>query len=392
MAREKIYLDNHATTKPAPEAVAAMVDCLENHYGNAASNHAFGHKADRLVESARAYMAGIIAASSDEIVFTSGATESNNQALKGCVEALPEGKRHVIVSAVEHKCVLEAAAHLKGMGVEVTLLPVGEDCRVDPQALEDAICPDTGLVSIMYANNEVGAINPIGELGEICKRHGIIFHVDAAQAVTHVGINVKKENIDLLSSSGHKFHGPKGVGFLYVSKDLPVVLPSLLDGGSQERGFRSGTVNVPGVVGMHAAAEVAVNGVTEDFRYVRELRKELFIGLKNAVPGLHLNGPDIDDTPADARGYTRLPHNLNVSLDDGIPAVDIIGRMRGVAVSAGSACRSSDHGASYVLKAMGVKPEHAISAIRFGLSRYNTPEEISAAVEKYASTVSKLRG
>ena len=305
---------------------------------------------------------------------------------------MPEGKRHIIVSSIEHKCVLEAAAHLGSMGVEVTLLPVTPEGVVDPNVLEGAIKPNTGLISVMYANNEVVSVNPISEIGELCHMNGIVFHVDAAQAVTHIDIDVKDQRIDLLSSSAHKFHGPKGSGFLYVSEDLPFELPALLDGGAQERGLRSGTVNVPGVAGMAAAAEVALNDLDGHLSRVFELRNGLYRGLVDAVPGLVLNGTPVQDGFETSRDLLRLPHNLNVSLEDGVPAVDIMAKMRGVAVSAGSACRSSNNGGSYVLKAMGASPERSISAIRFGLSRYNTPEEIATAIEKYARTVSKLRG
>lgn len=387
-----IYLDSHATTPADPAVIDVMNDCYQNNFGNPASNdHPFGWNAQKAVEKARKQTASLIGADESEIVFTSGATESNNTAIKGCAEILPKDRKHVIVSEVEHKCILEAAKYLQKLGIEVTFLPVTNEGVVDLEELKKVIRPDTGLVSIMYANNEVGGINPIAEIGKICHEKGIIFHVDGAQAIGHIEIDVKSDQIDLLSCSAHKFHGPKGIGFLYVNKDLPYKLPPLLSGGGQEHGFRSGTLNVPGIVGLGMAADIARRDFEQNWRYLHALRGTLFKQIVNALSDIHLNGPAFGEIPQGSRDLRRLPHNLNISPGGNLKAPDIIKLMRNVAVSSGSACTSATAEPSHVLTAMQIPPSLRDSAIRFGVGRMNTEDEVISAAAKFAQAVERLR-
>jgi cysteine desulfurase len=380
-----VYLDHHATTPLDPRVLAAMMPYLTGKFGNAASrNHSFGWEAEQAVEASRKQIARLIGASPREIIFTSGATESNNLAIKGVAEAYAARDYHIITCAIEHKAVLDVCASLERRGARVTRLPVGGDGRVDPDAVEAAIGERTVLVSIMYANNEVGAIQPVAEIGRICRERGVPFHCDAAQAVGKVPVNVDAEGIDLLSISAHKMYGPKGAGALYArQRDPRVKLTAQMDGGGHERGMRSGTLNVPGIVGLGEACAICAREMDEESARLRRLRDRLRAKLEAELEEISING-----------GMRhRLPHSLNVSFAD-VEAESLMMGMSGVAVSSGSACTSAARASlepSYVLKAMGVADDAARSAIRFGLGRFNTEEEVDCAAACTIEAVKKLR-
>lgn len=385
-ARTSIYLDNHATTPLDPIVLNTMLPYLKESFGNPASTHSYGMRAQYAVDRARTQVAAAINAEEDEIFFTAGATESNNFVIKGVFDHFRDKKPHIIMSNIEHKCVLEAAKHVEKQGASITILRAGRDGRLAPEQLEQAIKPNTVLVSVMFANNEIGSINPIKELTTICHEHGVLFHTDAAQAVGKVPIDVKQLGIDLLSASGHKFYGPKGIGFVYVSKDAQKFITPLLDGGGQEGHFRSGTLNVPGIVGLGKAIELTTIEADTQFWHYITLRNRLYDRLLNAFPDLIVNGPVIptlDDfkTPksglAAALAQERLPHNLNITL----PSIDSVrlARIYSVAFSSTSACSSGDVKPSYVLIAIGRTAEEARSSLRFGIGRFNTEAEIDEA-------------
>jgi cysteine desulfurase len=380
-----VYLDHHATTPLDPRVLAAMMPYLTGKFGNAASrNHSFGWEAEQAVEASRKQIARLIGASPREIIFTSGATESNNLAIKGVAEAYAARDYHIITCAIEHKAVLDVCASLERRGARVTRLPVGGDGRVDPDAVEAAIGERTVLVSIMYANNEVGAIQPVAEIGRICRERGVPFHCDAAQAVGKVPVNVDADHIDLLSISAHKMYGPKGAGALYArQRDPRVQLTAQMDGGGHEHGMRSGTLNVPGIVGLGEACAICAREMDEESARLRRLRDRLRAKLEAELEEISING-----------GMRhRLPHSLNVSFAD-VEAESLMMGMSGVAVSSGSACTSAARASlepSYVLKAMGVADDAARSAIRFGLGRFNTEEEVDCAAACTIEAVKKLR-
>jgi cysteine desulfurase len=380
-----VYLDHHATTPLDPRVLAAMMPYLTGKFGNAASrNHSFGWEAEQAVEASRKQIARLIGASPREIIFTSGATESNNLAIKGVAEAYAARDYHIITCAIEHKAVLDVCASLERRGARVTRLPVGGDGRVDPDAVEAAIGERTVLVSIMYANNEVGAIQPVAEIGRICRERGVPFHCDAAQAVGKVPVNVDAEGIHLLSISAHKMYGPKGAGALYArQRDPRVQLTAQMDGGGHEHGMRSGTLNVPGIVGLGEACAICAREMDEESARLRRLRDRLRAKLEAELEEISING-----------GMRhRLPHSLNVSFAD-VEAESLMMGMSGVAVSSGSACTSAARASlepSYVLKAMGVADDAARSAIRFGLGRFNTEEEVDCAAACTIEAVKKLR-
>lgn len=380
--KSRIYLDNNATTPVDPRVLETMLPYYGEHFGNAASrSHAFGWEAESAVEKAREQVASLINASSKEIIWTSGATESDNIAVKGAARMYREKGRHIITQVIEHKAVLDPCKYLEQEGFDVTYLPVLKTGRVDLEQFKAAIRPDTILVSIMLANNEIGTINPVAEIGAICKEKGIIFHTDATQAFGKIPVDVEKMGIDLLSASAHKIYGPKGVGLLYVRRRNPRVrCEPVLHGGGHERGMRSGTLNVPGIVGMGAAAEIAAKEMEVEGRRLASLRDRMWKGLTERLDEIHLNG-DLEH---------RLPNTLNVSFAY-VEGESLMMGFNNVAVSSGSACTSASLEPSYVLKSLGVGDELAHSSIRFSLGRFNTAAEIEEAVDQVCSTVERLR-
>jgi cysteine desulfurase len=377
-----VYMDNHATTRVDPRVVEAMLPYFTEKFGNAASrNHEFGWKAEETVENARGQVARLIHASPKEIVFTSGATESDNLALKGVAEAYRAKGRHIVTQATEHKAVLDTCKHLEKSGCEITCLPVAKDGRIDPEELRRAIAPKTILISVMHANNEIGVIQPIGEIGKIAKEMGVLFHVDAAQSVGRISVDVERDGIDLLSISAHKLYGPKGVGALYVRRKNPrVQLAPTIDGGGHERGMRSGTLNVPGIAGLGKACELCEKEMAEESERLRALRDKLKDAILAGLGDTFINGSLVH----------RLPNNLNVSFA-GVEGDALLMGINDVAVSSGSACTSATLEPSYVLKALGVADDLAHSSIRFGLGRFNTEEETDYVAGRVIETVKRLR-
>ncbi len=380
--RRPVYLDNHATTRTDPQVVEAMLPYFTEQYGNAASvSHRFGWEAEEAVERAREQVARAIGAETREIIFTSGATESNNLAIKGLAQAATRRGKHLVTCSSEHKAILDPMKRLARQGWDVTIVDCDDYGGVSANAIAGALTDQTALVSIMAANNEVGTINPIGEIGRLCHERGIVFHTDAAQAVGKIPLDVRRDEVDLLSLSAHKFYAPKGIGALYVRRRDPQVrLQPLFDGGGHERGFRSGTLPVPLLVGLGMAAELAVARLPEESRRILELRERLHEGLASRVPGIRLNGH-----PGD-----RLPGNLNLSFSD-VDGEALMMAMRDVAVSSGSACSAADPEPSHVLLAMGLSEDLARSSLRFGLGRFTTSEEIDFAIESVARAVERLR-
>jgi len=377
-----IYFDNHATTQVDPRVVQAMLPYFTEKFGNAASrNHPFGWAGEEAVENARAQVASLIGATPKEIIFTSGATESDNLMIKGVAEMYREKGNHIITQAIEHKAVLDTCKRLEKDGFEVTYLPVQRDGRVDPEDVRKAITPKTILITIMYANNEIGVINPIAEIGKIAKERGIFFAVDGVQAVGKIPVDVQTDNIDLLAISAHKIYGPKGVGALYVRRRNPrVQLSAIIDGGGHERGMRSGTLNVPGIVGLGAACEIAQKEMTEEAARLKKLRDRLKAGLEAKLDEVFINGSM----------EHRLPHNLNMSFAY-VEGESLLMGINDIAVSSGSACTSATLEPSYVLKALGVGEDLAHTSIRFGLGRFNTEEEVDYVTDKMVTVVTKLR-
>jgi cysteine desulfurase len=377
-----IYMDNHATTPVDPRVFEAMTPYFTGLFGNAASrNHVFGWQAEEAVEKARKQIADLIGANPKEIVFTSGATESDNLALKGVAEMYAEKGNHIITAATEHKAVLDTCKRLEKNGYRVTYLPVQQDGLVDLDMLRDAITDKTILISIMYANNEIGVLQPITEIGKIAKEKGVLFHTDAVQAAGKVPFNVIKDNVDLASLSAHKMYGPKGVGALYVRRRNPrVQITAQMDGGGHERGMRSGTLNVPGIVGMGKAAELCMQEMAEESKRLSYLRDKLKDKLFSDLDEVYINGSM----------EHRLPHNLNISFAY-VEGESLLMGINDVAVSSGSACTSATLEPSYVLKALGAGDDLAHSSIRFGLGRFNTEEEVDYVGEKVVSVVRKLR-
>ena len=376
-----VYMDYHATTPVDPRVLDAMLPFFREEFGNAASkSHAFGWRAEEAVEAARAEVAKLIGAEAREIVFTSGATESDNLAIKGAAHFYREKGRHLVTVATEHKAVLDPMHRLEREGFEVTFLPVGKDGRVDPDQVARAIRPDTLLVSVMAANNETGTLQPIAEIGRLTRERGVVFHCDAVQAVGKIPFDVEALNVDLASISAHKMYGPKGMGALYVRRKPRVRLIAEIDGGGHERGHRSGTLNVPGIVGLGAACRLAAAELCEEGPRVLALRERLRRGLEARVELMTVNG-----------GLEhRLPGNLNVSFAY-VEGEALMLAVKDVAVSSGSACTSAALEPSYVLRAMGVPDELAHSSIRFGLGRFTTEEEVDYAIDLFAAKVKKLR-
>lgn len=377
-----IYMDNHATTPVDPRVVEAMEPFFKEMFGNAASrNHAFGWAAEEAVEQARAQVAELIGASPKEIIFTSGATESDNMALKGVVEFYGDKGKHIVTCKTEHKAVIDTARWLERQGCEVTWLDPRPDGRYLAEDIEKALRDDTILVSVMHANNEIGVVNPIAEIGKLCKERGVLFHTDAAQTVGKIPFDVQELGVDLVSISGHKVYGPKGVGALYVRRRKPRVrVAPLVHGGGHERGMRSGTLAVPLIVGLGKACAVAKDSLAQDMAHSFELRNRLEEKLEAAIPETVLNG---------SREH-RLPGSLNMSFAF-VEGESLLMAIRDVAVSSGSACTSASLEPSYVLRALGLDDELAHSSIRFGIGRFNTQEEVDYVADLMISAVNRLR-
>jgi cysteine desulfurase len=376
-----IYMDNNATTPLDPRVLEAMMPYLTTEFGNAASrSHPFGWKAEEAVDRAREQIASLIGGSEKEIVFTSGATESINLALKGAAEFYKEKGNHLITVRTEHKATLDTMKRLERQGFEVTYLPTDKDGRISAKQLREAITEKTILVSVMLANNEIGTVQPIAELGEVTREKGVLFHVDAVQGVGKVPFDVEKMKVDLASLSGHKIYGPKGIGALWVRRKPRVRIAPIIDGGGHERGMRSGTLNVPGIVGFGKAAELAQQLLPEETKRTYQLRKRLQDYLFSHLDHLELNGHPTE----------RLPGNLNVSFAY-VEGEALMMAIKNVAVSSGSACTSASLEPSYVLRACGVSEDLAHTSIRFGIGRFNTEEEVDYVGKYVVDQVRRLR-
>jgi cysteine desulfurase len=382
MVKTPIYMDNNATTRTDPRVVEAMLPYFTEKFGNAASrNHSFGWEAEEAVDNAREQIADLIGASAKEMVFTSGATESNNLALKGVAAMYRKKGDHIITAVTEHKAVLDPCKRLERDGFKVTFLPVDKYGQVSAEQVAAALTDKTILVSIMAANNEIGTVNPVGQIGKMCKQKGILFHTDAVQAVGKIPVDVEEMGIDLLSLSGHKIYGPKGIGALYVRrKDPRVRLDPIIDGGGHERGMRSGTLPVPLIVGLGMACELCRKEMDREAKRAFGLRERLRQGITSKLEDVYLNGHPND----------RLPGNLNLSFAY-VEGEALMMGIKDVAVSSGSACTSASLEPSYVLKALGVGDELAHSSIRFGLGRFNTEEEVDFVVDDVVRAVNHLR-
>src|ERR1700682_997033 len=377
-----VYMDNHATTPMDPRVFSAMTPYFTQIFGNAASrNHSFGWEAKEAVERARKQIADLIGATPKEIVFTGGATESNNLALKGVAEMYAEKGNHIITVPTEHKAILDTCKRLEKEGIRVTYLPVQADGLIDLEMLAEAITDKTILISIMYANNEIGVIQPVAEIGKLAKSKGALFHTDGVQAVGKVPVNVIKDNVDLMSITGHKIYGPKGCGALYVRRKGPrVQLTAQMDGGGHERGMRSGTLNVPGIVGLGEACALCQAEMPEESKRMTFLRDKLKNKLMSELDEVYVNGTM----------EHRVPNNLNISFAY-VEGESLLMGINDVAVSSGSACTSATLEPSYVLKALGAGDDLAHSSIRFGLGRFNTEEEVDYVADKVIDVVRKLR-
>jgi cysteine desulfurase len=378
-----IYLDSHATTPVDPRVLDAMLPFFTEHFGNASSkNHPFGWKANKAVEHAREQVASLIGARFRDVIFTSGATESNNLAIKGVAARAPLHRRHIVTVATEHRAVLDPCRALERAGFRVTVLGVEPDGRLNLDHLRGAVADDTLLVSVMSANNEIGVINPVAEAARIAHERGAIFHCDAVQSAGLVPVNVRAMEIDLASLSAHKMYGPKGIGALYIAKtDPPIGLEALFDGGGHEHGYRSGTLNVPAIVGFGKAAQLCADTVAADAAHLRALRDRLWDGLSSKLDQIHLNG---------AR-EPRLPNNLNVRVDAVHGETLLKAIASDIAVSSGAACATASAEPSHVLRAIGLNDDEARSSIRFGLSRFTTENEVDTAVAIVAGAVRHLR-
>jgi cysteine desulfurase len=376
-----VYLDNNATTKVDPRVLDAMIPFFTEDFGNAASrNHPFGWKAEEAVDYAREQIATLIGASEKEIIFTSGATESNNLALKGVFEMYAEKGKHIITAVTEHKAILDTCKHLEKQGAEISYLHPAENGLLTVAQVEEAIRPDTILVTIMFGNNEIGVLQPIREIAAVCKKHGVLFHSDATQAVGKIPVDVIADNIDLMSFTAHKMYGPKGIGALYVRRKNPrVKVTAQMDGGGHERGMRSGTLNVPGIVGFGKAAELARLEMAPDTERIIKMRDRLENSLLTMEES-YLNGSK----------EHRLPHTTNISFKY-VEGEGLMMAIKDIAVSSGSACTSASLEPSYVLKSLGLDDELAHSSLRFGLSRYTTDEEIDFTIKCVTDAVNRLR-
>ncbi len=380
--RFPIYLDNHATTPVDPRVLEAMLPYFTEKFGNPASRqHKFGWEAESAVELARKQIAELINSNPKEIIFTSGATESINLAIKGVAFAYAEKGKHIITTQIEHKATLDTCKRLEKMGFKVEYLPVDKYGVVDPDEIKKRITPETILVSVMFANNEIGTIEPIEEIGKICSEMNVLFHTDAAQALGKIPIDVQKLNIDLMSVSAHKLYGPKGIGALFIKKKTPKIkIIPIIDGGGHEGGLRSGTLNVPGIVGFGKACEIAKLEMKEEAERTKHLRDKLQNEIMSKLEDVYLNG----------HPEQRLPNNLNLSFY-GVESEAILMGMKEVALSTGSACSSTNVEKSHVLKAIGLNDDLISSAIRFGIGRFNTEEEIDYVINRIVEVVNHLR-
>ena len=376
-----IFMDNHSTTPLDPRVLEAMMPYLTTEFGNAASrNHSFGWHAEAATEKAREQVARLIGASPKEIVWTSGATESDNLAIKGVAEFYRDKGNHIVTAQTEHKAVLDSCKRLEKQGYEVTYLPVAADGLVKPEAVAQAMKPTTILVTVMHANNEIGVVNPIEDLGKVVKEKGAVFHVDAVQSVGKIPFNVDRAKADLVSLSAHKMYGPKGVGALYVRRKPRVRLTPIIDGGGHEKGMRSGTLNVPGIVGMGAAAELCLQEMESESRRLFALRNRLHQKITGRLAEVYVNG-SLEH---------RLPGSINLSFAY-VEGEALLMALKDVAVSSGSACTSASLEPSYVLRALGIGEELAHTSIRFGLGRFNTEEEVDFVVDLVVDKVNRLR-
>lgn len=382
MLRVPIYMDNQATTKVDPAVLQAMLPYFSDDYGNAASrNHSFGWEAEKGVDQARERIARLIHADSKEIIFTSGATESNNLALKGVVEMYRQKGNHIITAVTEHKAILDTAKRLEKEGVTVSYLPVSKEGTVDPDDVKKAITDKTILISIMMANNEIGTLHPVSEIGRIAKEKGIVFHCDATQGVGKIPVDVQEIGVDVMSFSSHKLYGPKGIGALYVRKKNPRVrISPIIDGGGHERGMRSGTLNVPGIVGFGMACEISQQLMQEESVRLARMRDRLQEAILKELDEVYLNGHPIE----------RIPNNLNISFAY-VEGESLLMGLKEIALSSGSACTTATLEPSYVLRALGVGNDLAHSSLRFGLGRFNTDEEVDYVINRVIETVKRLR-
>jgi cysteine desulfurase len=381
MRSKPVYLDNHATTQTDPRVVAAMLPYFSNSFGNPHSgSHSYGWEASDAVELARGQVADAIGASSEEIYFTSGATEANNIALKGIARFYREKKNHIITCVTEHPCILDSADDLASEGTRVTFLKVGSDGLIDIDSLRDSIADDTVLVSIMTVQNELGTVQPIAEIGKLCHEHEVLLHTDAAQALGKISLDVKAMNIDLMSITGHKAYGPMGCGALYLTKKPRVKIKPLFSGGGQEKSIRPGTLPAPLCVGFGKACELAGAEVESEAERLKQMRDGLLSNLEDNLSGLHING-----------GMNhRVPGNLNVSLE-GVDAESLMAALPDLAFSSGSACSSASAEASYVLKAIGTSTDLAESSLRIGLGRFTLEEEVAYAANRLIEEIRNIR-
>ena len=377
-----VYMDYHATTPVDPRVLDAMLPWFTERFGNPANRHyQQGWEADEAVEVARRQVARLLGAQAKEIVFTSGASESNNLASRGVMLANRERGEHLVTVATEHKAVLDTCRRLEEDGWQVTVLPVGADGRIDLDELAEALTSRTVLVSVMAANNEIGVVQPLAEIGRLCRARGVLLHTDAVQALGKVPFDVEAMRVDLASVTAHKMYGPKGVGALYVRRQKPrVAMAPIADGGAQERGLRPGTLNVPGIVGLGAAAALAMEEASDEGPRLAKLRGRLLKGLQSGIDGVRVNGSMTD----------RLPNNLHVSID-GIDGDALLTSLNDVAVSSGSACASGSHEPSHVLKALGHDREQTAASVRFGLGRWTTADEVDFVARRVSEEVTRLR-
>jgi len=378
---QPIYLDYQATTPMDPRVLEAMLPYFTYKFGNPHSrSHSYGWEAEEGVEKARGQVAKLIGADEKEVIFTSGATESNNLAIRGVAEFYKDRKNHIVTTVTEHKCVLDTCRHLEQSGFEVTYLPVQKNGLIDLEALRAAITDKTVVVSVMAVNNEIGVIQPLEEIGKICREKKVFFHTDAAQAVGKIPLDVEKMNIDLLSISGHKIYGPKGIGALYVRRKPRVRLVPLIVGGGQERGFRSGTLPTPLCVGLGEAAEICMKEMEGEAKRLKKLQDRMLKGLNDKLTDIIVNG-DLEQ---------RIPGNLNISFAY-VEGESLMMGIKGLSVSSGSACTSASLEPSYVLRALGVEEEMAHTSLRIGLGRFTTEQEVDTAVDELVRHVNKLR-
>jgi cysteine desulfurase len=378
---QPIYLDYQATTPMDPRVLEAMLPYFTYKFGNPHSrSHSYGWEAEEGVEKARGQVAKLIGADEKEVIFTSGATESNNLAIRGVAEFYKDRKNHIVTTVTEHKCVLDTCRHLEQSGFEVTYLPVQKNGLIDLEALRNAITDKTVVVSIMAVNNEIGVIQPLEEIGKICREKKVFFHTDAAQAAGKIPLDVEKMNIDLMSISGHKIYGPKGIGALYVRRKPRVRLVPLIVGGGQERGFRSGTLPTPLCVGLGEAAEICLKEMDGEAKRLKKLQERMLKGLNDQLAEIVVNG-DLEH---------RIPGNLNISFAY-VEGESLMMGIKGLSVSSGSACTSASLEPSYVLRALGVEEEMAHTSLRIGLGRFTTEQEVDTAVDELVRHVNKLR-